>query len=34
LKEYRDDILRLGDLLQRDLSHWCAPVATAVASGD
>lgn len=29
LDEYRDDILRLGDLLQRDLSHWCNPVAVA-----
>jgi hypothetical protein len=27
LNDYRDDILRLGDLLQRDLSHWCAPIA-------
>ena len=29
LSEYHDDILRLGDLLRRDLSHWCAPVAVA-----
>lgn len=29
LDEYRDDILRLGDLLRRDLSHWCNPVAVA-----
>ena len=27
LDEYRDDIFRLGNLLERDLSHWCAPVA-------
>jgi hypothetical protein len=27
--EYHDDILKLGDLLRRDLSHWCGPVAVA-----
>ncbi len=31
LEEYRDDILRLGDLLRRDLTHWCSPVAAQVA---
>ncbi len=25
IEDYRDDILRLGDLLQRDLSHWLRP---------
>jgi len=34
LEEYRDDILRLGDLLHRDLSHWCNPVAAGVGSGE
>jgi hypothetical protein len=34
LEEYRDDILRLGDLLGRDLSHWCAPVSVGVATGE
>jgi hypothetical protein len=34
LEDYRDDILRLGDLLQRDLSRWCSPVAAGAASGD
>ena len=29
-EEYRDDILRLGDLLHRDLSHWCGGGPTAV----
>jgi hypothetical protein len=29
LSEYQDDILRLGDLLRRDLTHWCNPVAVA-----
>jgi hypothetical protein len=29
LSEYHDDILRLSDLLGRDLSHWCHPVAVA-----
>jgi Sulfotransferase domain len=29
LSEYHDDILRLSDLLGRDLSHWCNPVAVA-----
>lgn len=29
LSEYHDDILRLGDLLRRDLTHWCNPVAVA-----
>jgi hypothetical protein len=29
LSDYRDDILKLGDLLRRDLSHWCSPVAVA-----
>lgn len=32
LEEYRDDILRLSDLLDRDLSHWCAPLPVGVAS--
>jgi hypothetical protein len=32
LEEYRDDILRLGDLLHRDLSHWCSGVPAAVGS--
>ncbi len=27
LEEYRDDVMRLGDLLGRDLSHWCKPLA-------
>ena len=31
LNEYRDDILRLGDLLRRDLTHWCDPVPAEVA---
>lgn len=31
LNDYRDDILRLGDLLRRDLTHWCDPVPAAVA---
>ena len=26
-EEYRDDIVKLGDLLQRDLSHWLSPKA-------
>ena len=30
LSEYQDDILKLADLLRRDLSHWCNPVAVAV----
>jgi hypothetical protein len=30
--EYRDDILRLGDLLGRDLTHWCNPVPAQVAA--
>jgi len=34
LEEYRDDILRLEDLLQRDLSHWCAAAPAGVASGE
>jgi hypothetical protein len=34
LDEYRDDILRLSDLLRRDLSHWCNPVPIAIASGE
>jgi Sulfotransferase family len=34
LEEYRDDILRLGDLLRRDLSHWCSPVPLAAVSGE
>jgi hypothetical protein len=25
IEDYRDDVLRLGDLLQRDLSHWLKP---------
>jgi len=29
LSDYRDDILKLGDLLRRDLSHWCSPEAVA-----
>src|SRR5947209_4843417 len=32
LDEYRDDIFRLGDLLRRDLTHWCNPVAAQVTS--
>jgi Sulfotransferase domain len=32
LDEYRDDILRLGDLLRRDLMHWCNPVPAQVAT--
>jgi sulfotransferase family protein len=32
LDEYRDDILRLGDLLRRDLTHWCNPVPAQVAT--
>lgn len=31
LAEYRDDILRLEDLLQRDLSHWLSSAPTEVA---
>jgi hypothetical protein len=34
LEEYRDDILRLGDLLRRDLSHWCSAVPAGVARGE
>jgi len=34
LEEYRDDILRLGDLLRKDLSHWCSPAAAAVGRGE
>jgi hypothetical protein len=30
--EYRDDVLRLGDLLGRDLAHWCNPVPAQVAA--
>jgi hypothetical protein len=30
LEEYRDDILRLGDLLHRDLSHWCSVILAVV----
>lgn len=29
LSDYQDDILKLSDLLRRDLSHWCNPVAVA-----
>ncbi len=29
LSAYQDDILRLGDLLRRDVTHWCNPVAVA-----
>ncbi len=29
LAEYHDDILRLGDLLHRDLSPWCQPLRAA-----
>jgi hypothetical protein len=29
LSEYQDDILRLSDLLRRDLSHWCNPLPVA-----
>lgn len=32
LNDYRDDILRLGDLLRRDLTHWCNPVPAEVAA--
>jgi hypothetical protein len=32
LDEYRDDILRLGDLLRRDLTHWCNPVPAEAAT--
>ena len=31
LSEYQDDIVRLGDLLRRDLSHWCNPATVATA---
>jgi hypothetical protein len=31
LSDYQDDILKLGDLLQRDLTHWCNPVAVAAS---
>jgi sulfotransferase family protein len=34
LEEYRDDILRLSDLLRRDLTHWCNPVSVGIASGE
>ena len=30
LRDYRDDILRLGDLLRRDLSHWCSVILAVV----
>jgi hypothetical protein len=30
LEQYRDDILRLGDLLRRDLSHWFSAVPAGV----
>ena len=30
VEEYRDDISRLSDLLQRDLTHWSSPAAVAV----
>jgi hypothetical protein len=29
LSDYEDDILKLGDLLRRDLSHWCNRAAVA-----
>jgi hypothetical protein len=32
LDEYRDDILRLGDLLRRDLTYWCNPVPAESAT--
>jgi hypothetical protein len=32
LDEYRDDIFRLGDLLRRDLTHWCNPVPAQVTA--
>jgi hypothetical protein len=31
LTDYHDDILKLSDLLHRDLTHWCSPVAMAAA---
>jgi hypothetical protein len=34
LEEYRDDILRLGDLLRRDLSHWTNAVPAGVGRGE
>lgn len=33
LSDYQDDILRLGDLLQRDLSHWCQQAPVAAGQG-
>jgi hypothetical protein len=32
IEDYRDDILRLGDLLQRDMSHWLKPKSERSAS--
>jgi hypothetical protein len=35
LEDYREDILKLEELLQRDLSHWLSPVpASAAATSD
>jgi hypothetical protein len=34
LEDYRDDILRLGDLLRRDLSHWTNAVPAGVGRGE
>jgi hypothetical protein len=33
LNDYREDILKLQDLLERDLSHWLSSTAAAVAAG-
>jgi hypothetical protein len=32
-QDYRDDILRLQDMIDRDLSHWLKPVANPLAAG-
>lgn len=34
LEEYRDDILRLQDLLRRDLTHWLSSVPSAMSATD
>jgi len=34
LKEYREDILKVQDLLQRDLSHWLSSVTSPVSASE
>ncbi len=34
LEEYREDILKLEQLLNRDLSHWLSPVSAKAAAAD